>query len=156
VIAPIMTESGGRAWRQTIFHPFALTARLARGTVLRLELDAPTYSTARFGDVPVLDAVATHDPETGETVVFAVNRDQSEPLDLRVGLAELGDVAVIEAWTVGGGDPYDQNTADQPDRVRPVHLDASVLPDRTLSTRLPPVSWSAIRLAPPTREDADR
>ena len=35
VIAPIRTEPGGPAWRQTIFHPFALTARLARGTVLR-------------------------------------------------------------------------------------------------------------------------
>ena len=31
VIAPIMTEPGGPAWRQTIFHPFALTARLAKG-----------------------------------------------------------------------------------------------------------------------------
>ncbi|WP_280175092.1 alpha-L-arabinofuranosidase C-terminal domain-containing protein [Micromonospora cremea] len=33
VIAPIMTEPGGTAWRQTIFHPFARTARHARGSV---------------------------------------------------------------------------------------------------------------------------
>ena len=26
VIAPIMTEPGGAAWRQTTFYPFALTA----------------------------------------------------------------------------------------------------------------------------------
>ena len=26
VIAPITTRPGGPAWRQTIFHPFALTA----------------------------------------------------------------------------------------------------------------------------------
>jgi alpha-N-arabinofuranosidase len=149
VIAPIMTEPGGRAWRQTIFHPFALTARMARGTVLRLELDSPTYPTERFGDVPVLDAVATHDPDTGEAVVFAVNRDQAQPLDLRVDVAALGDLRVVESWTVGGGDPYEKNSADQPDRVRPCHLDASLLPDGTLSTHLSPVSWSAIRLAPP-------
>ena len=31
VIAPIMTAPGGPAWRQTIFHPFALTSRYARG-----------------------------------------------------------------------------------------------------------------------------
>ena len=30
VIAPIMTEPGGPAWRQTTFHPFALTARHGR------------------------------------------------------------------------------------------------------------------------------
>src|SRR5208282_5813589 len=35
VIAPIMTETGGPAWRQTIFYPFAQTSRLARGDVVR-------------------------------------------------------------------------------------------------------------------------
>ena len=36
VIAPIMTEPGGPAWRQTTFFPFSLTSRLrggARGAV---------------------------------------------------------------------------------------------------------------------------
>jgi hypothetical protein len=47
-IAPIRTEPGGPAWRQTIFHPFALTSRLARGTVLRVALDAPAYGTTKF------------------------------------------------------------------------------------------------------------
>jgi len=156
VIAPIMTEPGGRAWRQTIFHPFALTARWARGTVLRLELDSPTYETERFGEVPVLDAVATHEPDTGEAVLFVVNRDLSEPLDLRVSVAALGDLHVVEARTVGGGDPYARNTADEPERVRPVHLDATVLPHGTVATRLPPVSWSVVRLAPPESESARR
>ena len=148
VIAPIMTEPGGRAWRQTIFHPFALTSRLARGTVLRVEVDAPTCRTSRFGDVPVLDAVATHDAEAGEVVVFAVNRNLSEPLELSADLSALSDLRPLEAWTVGGGDPYERNTADQPDRVRPRALDARVLADGTLAAQLPPVSWSAIRLGP--------
>ena len=34
VIAPIMTETGGLAWRQTIFHPFAHMSNLGRGRVL--------------------------------------------------------------------------------------------------------------------------
>jgi alpha-N-arabinofuranosidase len=37
VIAPIRTEPGGASWRQTIFHPFAITSRHAAGTVLRLD-----------------------------------------------------------------------------------------------------------------------
>src|SRR5690606_18932128 len=81
VIAPIMTEPGGRSWKQTIFHPFALTSRHAAGEVLRLAIDSPTYETAKFGEAPVLDAVATHDAETGEVVVFAVNRSTTEPLE---------------------------------------------------------------------------
>ena len=39
------TRTGGPAWRQTIFHPFALTARYARGTVLRTEPVSPRYET---------------------------------------------------------------------------------------------------------------
>ena len=41
VIAPIRTEPGGPAWRQSIFDPFAATARHARGDVLL------THSTRR-------------------------------------------------------------------------------------------------------------
>ena len=65
VIAPIMTEPGGAAWRQTTFFPFAITSRLAPGQALEVKLDAPTYETARYGEVPLVDAVATHDAATG-------------------------------------------------------------------------------------------
>jgi alpha-N-arabinofuranosidase len=71
-IAPIRTEPGGPAWRQTIFYPFAQASRFACGQVLRAALAAPTYETARFGEVPVVDAVATHDPDTDDLTVFAV------------------------------------------------------------------------------------
>ena len=40
VIAPIMTETGGPAWRQTIFHPFAQMSRLGRGNVLRTRVES--------------------------------------------------------------------------------------------------------------------
>ena len=49
VIAPIMTETGGPAWRQTIFHPFQHFSRLGRGRVLRTEINSPTYA-ARYND----------------------------------------------------------------------------------------------------------
>ena len=39
VIAPIMTETGGPAWRQTIFHPFAHMSNFGRGRVLRARVD---------------------------------------------------------------------------------------------------------------------
>src|SRR6476659_138413 len=45
VIAPIMTETCGPAWRQTIFHPFAHFSRMGRGRVLRAVVDSPTYSS---------------------------------------------------------------------------------------------------------------
>src|SRR5690606_10381617 len=48
-IAPIRTEPDGPAWRQSTFHPFALTARNATGTVLDLRLDNPVLETGQIG-----------------------------------------------------------------------------------------------------------
>src|SRR3712207_7355296 len=73
-ISSIRAEPGGPAWRQTTFHPFAQAARLARGEVLQVVVRAPTYPTEKYGEVPVVDAVATHDAETGGLALLAVNR----------------------------------------------------------------------------------
>jgi alpha-N-arabinofuranosidase len=124
VIAPIRTEPGGPAWRQTTFHPFALTSRLGLDQVLRAEIAAPAHRTARYGEVPVVDAVATHDPETGDTVVFAVNRPRSEPVELRVATHPFGDLAVAEAWMLHDADstpptPNTRRTGSCPGRSTP-------------------------------------
>ena len=86
VIAPIMTEPGGPAWRQTTFYPFSITSRLARGEALRVQIEAGTIDTAKHGTVSAVDAVATHDAETGEAAVFLVYRGRHEPVDRRHGL----------------------------------------------------------------------
>ena len=145
IIAPIRTEPGGAAWRQTIFHPFAQTSRLAHGEVLQLALDSPTYPTEKYGDVAVLDATATWDAETGALSVFAVNRGTAEPVDVVLTLAQLQALAVSEAMVLAEEDPYLTNTQEHPDRVRPRPLDAS-LTDGTLRFTLPPVSWAAVSL----------
>ena len=146
VIAPIMAEPGGPAWRQTIFHPFALTSRHARGDVLRLEPVSPTHTTARFGEVPLLDAVATWDADAGEAAVFAVNRDRTEPLTLELDVAALPVDAVREALTLADDDHAARNTAQAPDRVVPQPNTTAELADGRLRVELPPVSWSVVRL----------
>jgi alpha-L-arabinofuranosidase len=145
VIGPIMTEPGGRAWRQTIFHPFAQASRYASGDVLRVEPVSPLYETSQFGEVPLLHAVATRDDE--HTTVFAVNRSTDRPLQLTLDTRALGDLRVIEATTLTDPDVYAFNTADNPDRVTPrPNPDVRSDPLRVL---LPPVSWNVIRLARP-------
>jgi alpha-N-arabinofuranosidase len=152
VIAPIRTEPGGPAWRQTTFHPFALTSRLARGEVLRAEITAPAQRTARYGDVPVVDAAATHDAATGDVVVFAVNRHRSAPVSLQVDTRPFGDVAPVEAWTLHDPDPTATNTEQAPDRVVPRPL-STQLTGGSMRVELPPVSWSAVRLSPRAAPD---
>ncbi|MCZ2837038.1 arabinosylfuranosidase ArfA [Modestobacter sp. VKM Ac-2985] len=146
VIAPIMTEPGGPAWRQTTFFPFALTSRLARGTALRVELSSETYRTTEHGDVPLVDAVATHDPETGATAVFLVNRAIEGPTTVTVDTRSLGDVRVLETHTLNDDDPYAVNTLAEPTRVTPVANKSAHLQDGVLTIELPPVSWTAVSL----------
>ena len=146
VIAPIMTEPGGRSWRQTTFHPFALTARHAAGEVLQVAVDAPAQATAKFGDVPVLDAVATHDPATGDVTVFAVNRSLTQDVTLDVDLRGFPGLEVLEATTLSNPDHTWQATADDATSVLPRANDSAALTDGRATAVLPPVSWSMVRL----------
>jgi alpha-L-arabinofuranosidase len=146
VIAPIRAESGQPAWRQTSFYPFALTARHAVGEVLRVEPVTPVYSSVRYGDVPVTDVVATRDPQNGDTTVFAVNRHQTEPVELRLDVRALSPVGLVEHLYLGGSDLDLANTADATDRVTPLAGTGTRIDNGTVSVLLPPVSWTMLRL----------
>ncbi|MFF5426712.1 MULTISPECIES: alpha-N-arabinofuranosidase [unclassified Streptomyces] len=147
VIAPIMTEPGGPAWRQTTFYPFAHAARHGRGQVLDVRVDSPTYSTAVHGDVPLLQATAVRDPGTGAVSVFAVNRSQDRPLPLRVALGGMDLGEIVEHTVLADADPDARNTLDEPDRVTPHPGEGAVLTGSALSVTLEPLSWTMIRLA---------
>ncbi len=140
-IAPIRAEPGGPTWRQSIFHPFAETARHARGQVLRPRVTAPTMTTEKYGEVSTLDCVATHDADSGTLVVFAVNRSPAEPTRLRVDLGEFADARAVEAVVLHDADFTAANTREHPDRVQLRAQDAT-LDGGALVAELPPASWS--------------
>jgi alpha-N-arabinofuranosidase len=148
VIAPIRTEPGGAAWRQTIFHPFAQAAAYARGTVLRVESTGPTYPTTEWGDVPVLHAAATHDEETGALTLLAVNRSTSEDLDLTAHVRAFPGHRLAMATTLAASDARARNSASAPDAVVPRPNPHARLDDGQLKVSLPPVSWNVVRLEP--------
>ncbi len=147
VIAPIMTEPGGRVWKQTIFHPFALTARHARGEVLHVAVDAPVHETAKFGEVSAVDAVATHDPETGDVTLLAVNRSTTDAVNLDVDLRGFPGLRVVEALTLSNPDHTWSATADDDASVAPRPNASATVADGRATAELPPVSWSVVRLA---------
>ena len=141
-----MTEPGGPAWRQTTFFPFALTSQIARGVTLELKLESPTYDTARYGEVCVVDAVATHDADTGDTAVFMVNRSLTEAVELAVDVSNLGQVAVVDAQTLHDDDIHAKNTLDDLERIGLKPNISHSIGNGTLRITLPPVSWTAVTL----------
>jgi alpha-L-arabinofuranosidase len=147
VIAPIMTEPGGPAWRQATFFPFATTSRLATGRALRVALESPTFETASYGTVPLIDAAATHDATTGSSAVFLVNRSQEAAAEVQIDLDSLGRARTFAAQTLADADVTAANTLDRPDRVGLTANPTARLDDGVLSITLPPVSWTAVELA---------
>lgn len=155
-IAPILTEEGGPAWRQTIFWPFADFANLGRGTVLRAQIDCPTYAATYFDPrgaddlsfpmpaVPYLKLAAVRGD--GTLTLFALNRSLDEPMTLDVSARGFGALALEQAHSLSDGDLQAVNTSAAPDRIRPAPLDGVTVADGSLTATLPPASWSVIRL----------
>jgi len=146
VIAPIMTEPGGPSWRQTTFHPFALASSLARGVALELKLDCPTYVSAAYGEVAVVDAVATYEESSGSSAIFLVNRSQEEPVTVEIDIRALGGVEPGMATTLSDPDIHAANTLADPLRVQPAANTSVELDDGRLLITLPAVSWTALTL----------
>lgn len=145
VIAPIMTEPGGAAWRQTIFHPFAQAARWARGEVLRPAIESPGYANARHGELPYLCASVVDDAATGQTAVFVLNRSLSEEMALSITLRGLGaDRKLVQAEQLHSADLNASNTAAAPDRVAPQALSGVSIDGEQLRVTLKPASWNVI------------
>ncbi|GMA33145.1 alpha-N-arabinofuranosidase [Litorihabitans aurantiacus] len=146
-IAPIMTRPGGDAWRQTIFHPFALTARHARGEVLRVAIASDTYETARYGATDLVDAVATHDAGSGEVTVFLVNRGVDGATRVSLDASAFGGAEVLEAVTYAHSDHHWRASEEDATTVLPRSNDSAEVVDGVLALDLPAVSWSMVRLA---------
>ncbi len=146
VIAPIMTEPGGPAWRQTTFYPFAQASKYGRGEVLDVRVDSPTYGTRKYGEADLLHATAVR-AEDGTVTVFAVNRSRTEPLPLEVALNGLGPTSVVEHSVLADADPDARNTLAEPDRVTPHMAEGTALDGGLLTAVLEPLSWNVIRLA---------
>ncbi len=146
-IAPIQTVTGGPAWKQTIYYPFFHAARFGHGSVLDLQLTSPGYATARYDEVPLLQAVATLDPSSDDLTIFALNRDQTNPLPVTGDFRALPGYAVAEHIVLEHPDPNAANTADAPDTVTPHCGGDATISGGTLTATLPILSWNVIRLS---------
>lgn len=135
VIGPIMTDTGGGAWRQTIFHPFAQASRFGRGNVLRAQIDS---------DSGVIGSVV-HDPATNAVAVFVLNRSSSD-VELEVELRGLGERTLSAAHELVHKDLKAVNTKQTPDEVAPTKKGDAQLRNQKLTTTLKALSWNVFAM----------
>ncbi len=155
VIAPIMTETGGPAWRQTIFHPFAQMSRHGRGRALRARVESPGYAATYYDPrgtqdiyIPVPNApylkTAVVANENGGLTMFAVNRSLDQPLSVTLEARGFGSLAVKSAKTMHHKDIKAVNDKDNPNRVKPGTLKDVKAAGKKASIVLPPASWTVV------------
>ena len=154
VIAPIMAEKGGRAWKQTIFYPQYYTSKFGRGAVLRQVVDCPTYDAdvgqhqgceVLLKGIPYLESTVIHNAGSGELVVFAVNRNMDQPMDLVLKIEGFSPGVVVEAIEIANPDLVAVNSADV-EAVKPVPHDRVTLKKSCLHAELAAASWNMIRV----------
>jgi alpha-N-arabinofuranosidase len=148
VLAPIMTETGGRMWKQTIWYPFAQASAFGRGELLYASESGPMISTPRYGDLPAVESIVTREPDTGIVTVFAVNRSVADAIPLRVELKGGRPYGLTLTSRLHEDDFSAGNSADEPNRVTPSPIDDASFDGNVLESALPPVSWNVYRLAP--------
>jgi len=145
VIGPIMTEPGGAAWRQTIFHPFALASRYGHGRVMQAKVESSSYEAKSFPEIPHLYSTVVDNPADGTTTIFAMNRHLTEPLELAAELRGLGaNRRLVNALEIHHANLKAMNTKAAPNTVVPhAKTDVSVSGE-TVKARLRPASWNVI------------
>jgi alpha-N-arabinofuranosidase len=159
VIAPIMTETGGAAWRQTIFYPFAQMSRFGRGRVLRTKVECDTYAASYYDPRGAIDqsfpipaapylklaALATND---GSLNLFALNRDLRQPMAVAIDARGFSNLAVSQALELRDDDLKAVNSKTAPERIKPAPLRSVSSDGGRLQMKLAPASWNLIRFEP--------
>ena len=146
VIAPIMTEENGPAWRQTIYYPYLHASKYGRGVALNTAMRSSKHDTKEFTDVTDVEAAAVWNDEEDELTIFAVNRDLTDEITLETDLRGFAGYGLIEHIALEHGDFKAVNSAAGETVAPHAASGQDELDGGMLKSRLGAASWNVIRL----------
>ncbi len=144
VIAPIMTNANGLL-RQTIYYPYSWALQYARGSVLSLLAQSPTYEVAKMGQVPYLDVAGTIDPGDGKVAIFVLNRDLSKPHVVEIDWQDKTPGQVLVSSVLSGTDLKAFNSFETPKHVAPQAFDKPSTTGGRTKFEVPARSYTVIQ-----------
>ncbi len=142
VIASIMTNKNG-LFRQTIYYPYSWGLQFARGRVLNVQVESPTYDVPKMDAVPYIDAVATASDD-GKTSLFILNRDLSKAHTVEVVWEDQAGGRVLESQVLTGNDLKAVNGFDG-ERVKPQPFDKPTTANGRTKFEVPARSYTVIQ-----------
>lgn len=146
VIAPIMTDPMGKAWRQTIYYPYFFASVFGRGTALQLAVTCPGYDAEVADNVPYVDVAGVHDADRNSLTFFAINRHTTEAIDTEISLQGFAAGSIIDHQVMTHEDLRAVNTADNQNHVAPSKGVGAVIEDGMVKLTVPPLSYQMIRV----------
>ena len=144
VIAPLLTR-GDDLLKQSIYYPLLQFSRWAQGNSLDLLVESPRYETAKYGDMPLLDASASHEKASGQSAIFVVNRSQTHTLPLEIRWQGQAPTRFTAANQFAGDDPKAHNNWDEPNKLVMRAIAAPQIVDGAARLQLPPLSFTALQ-----------
>jgi alpha-L-arabinofuranosidase len=144
VIAPIMTNPNGLL-RQTIYYPYSWALQYARGSVLNLLVESPTYEVAGMGQVPYLDVAGTISNEAGKVSLFVLNRDLSKAHAIEVNWEGNAPARTISSVLLTGDDLKAFNSFETPQKLAPRTLDKPSISEGRAKFEVPARSYAVIQ-----------
>ena len=145
VIAPIMTDNEGGAFRQSIYYPFLHASRYGRGTALTPVISSTCHDTSRHGEVTDIDAAAVYNEEKEEVTIFAVNRCAGQDIPFEADLNSFEGYRVIEYLAMKNDDMKAVNSLTG-EKVTPYSKKEYQMEDGIFTTIMKSCSWNVIRL----------
>lgn len=144
VIAPIMTENDGGAWKQTIFYPFLHASRYGRGTALHSVVNSTMHDSKNHTNVTDVESAAVYNEEKEEVTIFAVNRSVREDASFEADVRSFGDYEVKEYLVLEHDDMKVTNSITG-EKITPSIKKEYTLDNGIFTTVMKKCSWNVIR-----------
>ena len=144
VIAPLMTNAD-KVIRQTIYYPYAWALDSARGSVLSLLVEAPTYDAPGLDPVPYVDVAGTFDSAQGKVSLYILNRDLSKAREVELVWEDKAPATVVSSNVLTGDDLKAANTFAAPQKVAPQAFAKPSTSGSRTKLEMPPRSYAAIQ-----------
>ena len=144
VIAPIMTNETG-LFQQTIYYPYSWGLEFARGAVLNLLVESPTYEVSGLDQVPYVDVAGTFDGGEGKTALFLLNRDLSKAHAVEVKWEDAAPARVLNAFILTGDDLKAVNSFQSPQKVAPAPFEKPSIAGGSAKFEMPARSYAVIQ-----------
>jgi alpha-N-arabinofuranosidase len=146
VIAPIVTVPNGPCFRQTIYWPFHDISKYGRGIAIMPIMICEKRETVH-GDSPVLASAIVYNENDKILTVFVLNTDKNNPSNLLIDTRSFEKITPVKYSALFGKDLSQNNSAENPDAVRPLNLTLENSTSGIYKVILEKASWNVIRFS---------